>query len=41
MGVAVKMGHEVMSKTGEEHGFLVIPVAYEREIRARLGLGCE
>ena len=38
--MAVKTGHEVMFKTGE-HGFLVIPVAYEREVSARLGLGCE
>ena len=40
LGMAVKMGHEVMFKTGER-GFVVIPVAYEREIRARLGLGYE
>lgn len=40
LDMAVKMGHEVMLQTGD-HGFVVIPVAYERELRARLNLGYE
>ena len=40
---AVSLGHEVLLNCGledkpGEYGFLVVPIAYERELRARLGL---